>query len=253
MPRKKPRKNETVPLSRFHNPPIVPKVGDIWWAACSVRQVILEVIVQLKLGPPSAAMTSDITSFTYNGMEKKNRPCIILHVYPASQTVSVVPLATFAGRAIASLDRYVRELCVSVGETNAWPDTSSHVVRPTPSWPLSHIRPCYAVSHAMTIKYSDLVGRYVWPVDSRRGAADAQAVVAAIQARAAASTFTSWFRRPARAPSPPLSIPAFILDATGIAKFEVEMGARKDRLKSKPAAEIVEMNATYDASRGVPL
>lgn len=228
-----PFKGITLSLSQFMRTKDehVPKPGEIWWAICSVRETVIQAVNELKLAPPSASMVSDQQFLHYNGEEKKARPCVVIRVFPATGTVTVVPLATLGNTPVATLDRYTKHFCLSIGRTAPWPTATSAVIFPTPSWPLSYIRPCYAISWVTTLPKDAILLKYSWPVEGAEGARDAAAV-------AAINT------------SVPIRIASFVLDVTERRKLRREVDSRRKDLEAKSMEEALQMNDSYEASRG---
>lgn len=163
----------TVPLSQFlggGDPNDKPNIGEIWWTECSVRKAIISVARSVSTHPISSAMESDLGKY-YHEDAVKARPCIIVRLNRRARVAHVVPLSTFSGVPILKVGLHAQHLAVSVGETTPWPSKDSHVIQPTPSWPLSRRKPCYAISNLVQIHTRYLRRKYIWPVPPPPGTA----------------------------------------------------------------------------------
>ncbi|EJD43260.1 hypothetical protein AURDEDRAFT_167676 [Auricularia subglabra TFB-10046 SS5] len=137
-----------------------PVPGEIWWAFCSVTKAVLEAAQAYSSVPPSEAMRTDLEH--YKDDESKLRPVVVTNISEDLGTADVIPLATFSGKPIQRLPKHFQRLSVSVGVTTPWPQPTSACIYPTPSWPKSREKPCYAVAHTVQVARSNVIARYTW-------------------------------------------------------------------------------------------
>ncbi|KZV94922.1 hypothetical protein EXIGLDRAFT_766660 [Exidia glandulosa HHB12029] len=137
-----------------------PKVGEIWWATTSVTERVLRIALAY-----SAVHLTDTMSTTLRRVEtlerSKKRPVIIMDAIRGSPTVSVVATATFGGTPVVDLDLHTQHFALPIGRTAPWPTSTSYVLQPDPNWPLSSVKPCYAIAFVFQLPISSLRYLYV--------------------------------------------------------------------------------------------
>ncbi|EJD42722.1 hypothetical protein AURDEDRAFT_126295 [Auricularia subglabra TFB-10046 SS5] len=225
------RKAKSVPFSEYVKAVTQdqPRLGHIWWARCSVKEATLSGRRSNTAStyPMSGAMTSDLTGLVYADPQSKGfRPCILRSFNSHTKRFSVIPLATFGGRAIADMDEHAKHYSVSVGETKPWPSPDSHVLKPTPCWPLSRRKPCYAISHPIELPRSALERRYIWPVGLELDTSGETTTPAVVDGETV--------------------IALFVVEKCEMAIFEDVMENRKVKLMKKTREELQAMNASHE-------
>ncbi|EJD42728.1 hypothetical protein AURDEDRAFT_114950 [Auricularia subglabra TFB-10046 SS5] len=241
MPRSS--KFKTVPFSQFLDeedappePVPIAEPGQIWWALCSIRETVLDVVKDRSVLPLSSTMVSQRRKLSFLEADKKLRPCVVMDVDYKSGFITVVPLCTFGGVPIEEMDQHSALLSISVGSTNPWPQHDSHVLRITPSWPKSRVKACYAIARQVTLPLTSLGDIYSWLPPRRDPAAE--------QPRRAPATGTPISPRTVQADD---AIEVFTVDEDEMDILEEIMKKREALYRTKTTDELRLMNASYDA------